>query len=105
MSSWQVHAAARLRVARRLEVGAQFEIGELSARGRGVDTILADTGAWQAIGATARIGLWRWRRLEVAADVELLVPIGTTTFVVDGEPRYRTGTTIRGFVGAVWRIL
>ena len=105
MSAWQVHAAARFRIAQRIEVGAQFEIGELSARGRGVAVVLTDTGAWQAIGPVTRIGLWRWRRLEVTADVELLFPIGTTTFLVDGEPRYRTGTTFRGFVGAVWRVL
>jgi hypothetical protein len=105
MSAWQVHAAARYRVSRPIEVGAQLEIGELSARGRGVDTVLADTGAWQAIGPVTRIGLYRWRRLEVTADLEVLFPIGTTTFIVDGVPRYRTGTTIRGFVGVAWRIL
>lgn len=103
-SAWQMVAAVRFRLARRIELGPQIEIGQLDGRGRGVDTELSAAGAWQAIGGVARGRLWARGGLEVALQFEVLAPLGAPTFVLDGEPRYRPDIAVRGMVTLAWTL-
>jgi hypothetical protein len=101
---WQAVGQARFRIARRIELGPQIEIGQLVASGVGVDTGLTNDGAWQAAGGVVRAELWSSGALEVVAAAELLVPLGRPRFVVDGEERFRPGVAVRGFVSIGWRL-
>jgi hypothetical protein len=103
-SAWQAHAALRIRVSRAVELGPQVEIGQLAARGRGVDTVLAASGAWQAVGAVGRVRLWTRGRLEVALQIEALAALAAPTFVVDGEPRYHPTSAVRALISAGWTL-
>jgi hypothetical protein len=102
--AWQAFAQARVRVVPAIELGLQIEIGELPARGRGVDTELANEAAWQAIGGVARAALWTRGRLAIVLDAEIVAPLGSPVFVVDGEERFRPGVTFRGLVELRWRL-
>lgn len=103
-SAWQVALTLRFRFAQHIEIGPQVEIGQLDARGRGVDTELSAAGAWQALGGVARGRVWARGGLEVALQFEVLAPLGAPTFILDGEPRYRPNVAVRGMVTLAWTL-
>lgn len=92
-------ARARVRLGAGLAIGVGGELGRISGRGIGVDTALDRATAWWAVLGDASWTIALADELELMLSIEMVKPLNTLVFSVDGVERFRPGLTLRGYGG------
>ena len=93
----------RLRVWRGLTVGAGVEIGRLSGHAIGIGDRSDRATAWWAALAELGYAIPIHPSADVVLTAEVAKPLKENVFLVDDEPRFRSGTTLRGYAGVAIR--
>lgn len=89
----------RARLWRGLAVAAGAELGRLSGHAIGIGDRSDRATAWWAALAEVGYAFAIHRKTDLVVTAEVAKPLKENVFLVDDEPRFRSGTTLRGYAG------